>query len=51
MLAVNIYPYNGFVEIGIRGLNNGIVCMIHVVECVKALEDKLKEGLQIFRTG
>ena len=51
MLTMDIYPHNRLVEVGIRGLDDGVVNMIHIFESIKSFENELKESLQVLWTG
>jgi hypothetical protein len=49
VLPKDVHSDNSLVEGRVCGLDNVIVKMFLIAEGVKALEDELKEGLQVFR--
>lgn len=47
VVTVNVHPYNGIVELRVRALQNLIILMFLVVECVEASEEKLENTGQV----
>src|SRR5947209_3330122 len=49
MLSMYVDADNGFIEIRICRLQNGVVDVIQVIQCVEAFEHELEQGLQVLR--
>src|SRR6266516_2567565 len=50
MLSVYIDADDGFIEIRICGLQNGVVNVIKVIHRIETFEDEFEQGLQVLRT-
>ena len=47
----DVHSHNSLVELGVSALDQLIVEVLLVVQGIKALEDKVKEGVEVFRAG
>ena len=51
VLPVDVDSDDGLVEIGVGRLDDRVVDVVQVAECVESFEDKLEESLQVLRRG
>ena len=51
VVVEDVYSYHSLVELGVSALDQLIVKVLLVVQGIKALEDKVKEGVEVFGAG
>ena len=48
---MHVHTHNSLVEVWVRRLHDGVILVIHVAECIEALEYEFKKGLQVLGAG
>ena len=51
VVVEDVHSHHSLVELGVSALDQLIVEVLLVVQGIKALEDKVKEGVEVLRTG